>query len=99
MSGVTRRPTCHRTHIEFPVYSSTKRPRFARIPGLGKSQSSSPEVVRMNAATLTRPAPATLPAQQDRLSTRRLVSLDALRGFDMFWIIGGEDVVQSLSDL
>ncbi len=27
----------------------------------------------------------------------QLLSLDALRGFDMFWIIGGEYVVQSLS--
>ena len=26
----------------------------------------------------------------------RLVSLDALRGFDMFWIIGGEEIVQAL---
>jgi len=27
------------------------------------------------------------------------VSLDALRGFDMFWIIGGEGIVHSLADL
>jgi predicted acyltransferase len=27
----------------------------------------------------------------------RLVSLDALRGFDMFWIIGGEGVVQAIA--
>jgi len=29
----------------------------------------------------------------------RLRSLDALRGFDMFWIIGGEDVLRSLAVL
>jgi predicted acyltransferase len=29
-------------------------------------------------------------------STRRLISLDALRGFDMFWIVGGEEVVHAL---
>src|SRR5262245_20374104 len=29
-------------------------------------------------------------------STRRLLSLDALRGFDMFWIVGGEEVVHAL---
>src|SRR5438132_7067171 len=29
-------------------------------------------------------------------STRRLVSLDALRGFDMFWIVGAEEVVHAL---
>jgi predicted acyltransferase len=28
--------------------------------------------------------------------TRRLMSLDALRGFDMFWIVGGEEVVHGL---
>ncbi len=31
--------------------------------------------------------------------SRRLVSLDALRGFDMFWIIGGEGIVHTLADL
>lgn len=29
---------------------------------------------------------------------KRLASLDALRGFDMFWIIGGENVVHSLAN-
>ncbi len=28
--------------------------------------------------------------------TKRLMSLDALRGFDMFWIVGGEEVVHGL---
>jgi len=37
------------------------------------------------------PAPA--------LASSRLMSLDALRGFDMFWIIGGEDVLRSLAVL
>src|SRR6266436_6101925 len=27
---------------------------------------------------------------------RRLMSLDALRGFDMFWIVGGEELVHAL---
>ncbi len=31
--------------------------------------------------------------------SRRLMSLDALRGFDMFWIIGGEGIVHSLAEL
>ena len=31
--------------------------------------------------------------------TVRLVSLDALRGFDMFWIIGAEDVVHALNQV
>ena len=29
-------------------------------------------------------------------STGRLVSVDALRGFDMFWILGGDYIVRSL---
>src|SRR5262245_27860215 len=28
--------------------------------------------------------------------TRRLMSLDALRGFDMFWIVGGEEIAHGL---
>lgn len=31
--------------------------------------------------------------------SQRLVSLDALRGFDMFWIIGGEHVIHALAEL
>ena len=38
--------------------------------------------------------PVTLPPIAK--STRRLLSLDALRGFDMFWIVGGEEVVHAL---
>ena len=30
------------------------------------------------------------------LSSRRFISVDALRGFDMFWIIGGDYLVRSL---
>ena len=29
-------------------------------------------------------------------ASRRLMSLDALRGFDMFWIVGGEELVHAL---
>jgi predicted acyltransferase len=29
--------------------------------------------------------------------TERLMSIDALRGFDMFWIIGGDDIAHALS--
>lgn len=29
-------------------------------------------------------------------ATRRLMSLDALRGFDMFWIVGGEELIHAL---
>lgn len=33
---------------------------------------------------------------QPESTSRRLLSLDALRGFDMFWIVGGEDLVHGL---
>lgn len=31
--------------------------------------------------------------------SQRLISLDALRGFDMFWIIGGEHIIHALAEL
>lgn len=31
--------------------------------------------------------------------TQRLYSLDALRGFDMFWIMGGEEIIHSLAKI
>jgi predicted acyltransferase len=36
------------------------------------------------------------PSSAHPASGRRLLSLDALRGFDMFWIVGGEEVVHGL---
>src|SRR5437588_7090337 len=43
--------------------------------------------------TLTSPVQVSQPAPP---APRRLMSLDALRGFDMFWIVGGEEVVHAL---
>lgn len=37
--------------------------------------------------------------EQPNLPQQRMVSVDALRGFDMFWIIGGGEVVSSLTGL
>jgi len=31
------------------------------------------------------------------MKTQRLLSLDALRGFDMFWIIGADEVLHSMA--
>src|SRR5690348_886487 len=31
--------------------------------------------------------------------TRRVVSVDALRGFDMFWILGGDSLAQALKKM
>ena len=39
------------------------------------------------------PVQAPLPVQT---ASRRLLSLDALRGFDMFWIVGGEELIRGL---
>jgi predicted acyltransferase len=50
-------------------------------------------------ATLARPAVDDLPVAQPgepAVSGRRFISVDALRGFDMFWIIGGDYLVRSL---
>ena len=43
--------------------------------------------------TIIPPAQNPSPTQSP---SRRLLSLDALRGFDMFWIVGGEEVVHAL---
>jgi predicted acyltransferase len=43
--------------------------------------------------TSIQPPPPAPPAQ---LASRRLLSLDALRGFDMFWIVGGEELIHAL---
>ena len=40
-----------------------------------------------------------VPAPAGLKPSERLVSLDALRGFDMFWIIGGDALVQALARL
>lgn len=36
---------------------------------------------------------------QTQATSTRLTSLDALRGFDMFWIVGGEEVVHALAQV
>src|SRR5438874_12142548 len=45
-----------------------------------------------NIATENEPRPPSAPPD----SAPRLLSLDALRGFDMFWIVGGEEIVHAL---
>jgi len=45
----------------------------------------------MSASPPTGPAPSMTPAAAPQPGNQRLLSLDALRGFDMFWIIGGRD--------
>src|SRR6266567_7626499 len=45
--------------------------------------------------TLSAPASSHVQAPS-QTPTRRLMSLDALRGFDMFWIVGGEELVHAL---
>jgi len=39
------------------------------------------------------------PATTVPSASQRLLSLDALRGFDMFWIVGAEDIVHALSKI
>jgi predicted acyltransferase len=40
--------------------------------------------------------PAALPFPLEQPPARRFMSVDALRGFDMFWIIGGDHLIRSL---
>ena len=44
-------------------------------------------------------AQATTPAVATPPSRERIVSVDALRGFDMLWIVGGADIVRALRDV
>jgi predicted acyltransferase len=54
-----------------------------------------PAVMNLNEA---RPSTPAEPSQEtNRASTDRLTSIDALRGFDMFWIIGGDDIAKALA--
>jgi hypothetical protein len=39
------------------------------------------------------------PATGISSSSQRLVSLDALRGFDMFWIVGADNIVYALQNV
>ncbi|RYC68554.1 MULTISPECIES: acyltransferase family protein [Spirosoma] len=45
----------------------------------------------------TAPSSAQEPALAQPAPIRRLLSLDALRGFDMFWIMGGEEIFHVLA--
>jgi predicted acyltransferase len=51
--------------------------------------------MEMNPAQPASPVPPNA-AGSSKALTQRLLSLDALRGFIMFWIVGGEDIVQAL---
>jgi predicted acyltransferase len=50
----------------------------------------------MNVAAHSNSRPAASPATPATAGSPRLVSLDALRGFDMFWILGADAVMQIL---
>jgi predicted acyltransferase len=41
-------------------------------------------------------SPSAEPSPPVQPTSRRLLSLDALRGFDMFWIVGGEELIRAL---
>ena len=47
---------------------------------------------------MTAPAPSPSPNSVES-APRRLMSLDALRGFDMFWIVGAEELVRGLQKI
>jgi predicted acyltransferase len=47
-------------------------------------------------SNVTSDAPVQTQTFSTQPASRRLMSLDALRGFDMFWIVGGEELVHAL---
>ncbi|MBP8257094.1 MAG: DUF1624 domain-containing protein, partial [Opitutaceae bacterium] len=49
------------------------------------------------AGTTTNPPASPAPAMEMPSRPPRVVSVDVLRGFDMFWIIGGEHLVKALN--
>lgn len=50
-------------------------------------------------ATTAKAPAATSPDETGKITSGRLLSLDALRGFDMFWIVGGGSVIRALRDM
>ena len=40
-----------------------------------------------------------LPEKPEAAPSERLTSIDALRGFDMFWIVGGDAVARALGQM
>ena len=53
----------------------------------------------MNSATVVQATPALRPSRTPDpvAASERLVSIDALRGFDMFWIIGGDALFRAIA--
>lgn len=51
----------------------------------------------MDAYDLSMEGTVNLLEHQEQFLSKRLYSLDALRGFDMFWIIGAEDIIHGLA--
>jgi len=45
---------------------------------------------------MNRPVASSIASSETHTTSQRLLSLDALRGFDMFWIIGAEGLVEGL---
>jgi len=53
----------------------------------------------MSDGTLATPEVAPRQTAAKPAPTQRLMSLDALRGFDMFWIIGADELVEALNKM
>jgi predicted acyltransferase len=64
----------------------------AAVPPVAVPEPQTPPAAPAPALDYQSPVPPAPPVR-----TTRLVSLDALRGFDMFWIIGAEEVVHAIA--
>ena len=77
-----------------PVLAGAAAARYClgRVASLSK-----PGTVMTSSATSVSPAAVDSASPTVVQVPQRLVSLDALRGFDMFWIIGGEEIFHALN--
>src|SRR5207247_5100947 len=73
-------------------------PRPGMVPFLRLKLALETRLMEANMSTgLITPQQPSVSSGPPTQAGRRLLSLDALRGFDMFWIVGAEEVVHALA--
>src|SRR5690349_9067225 len=82
-----------------PVASALRGGRGAwhSIPFVGPHPVKPMTVIAPAPVSTTVDDPIALTAPEAGGKPERVVSLDALRGFDMIWILGGEEVIKALA--
>jgi len=77
-----------------PLRSETSRPASLPLSAIGRSDPARAELVRSELPPIKPPPIPDLATGR----SPRLRSLDALRGFDMFWIIGGGALIEAIAE-